>query len=186
MKSDVPSVRISGLACASALGETVEAHLQSMTAGRTGLRPLGEMPGGERLPFPDLLAGWLPDRKGWLAGRRYGVASNAAVRAAREAVVAAGWSAAERREAWIFGGSSRANAGEMLEAWPERRALKKFSASNSMHSEVTAAVSIELGIQGPWQMLANGCSAGLDAIGMGWAALRAGLTDRVLVSFDHR
>jgi 3-oxoacyl-[acyl-carrier-protein] synthase II len=59
--------------------------------------------------------------------------------------------------------------------------MAKFRASNSMHSEVAAAVSIELGIQGPWQMLANGCSAGLDALGLAWAALRSGLTRRALV-----
>jgi hypothetical protein len=41
--------------------------------------------------------------------------------------------------------------------------MRKLRASNSIHSEIAAAVSIELGVRGPWQLLSNGCSSGLDA-----------------------
>jgi 3-oxoacyl-[acyl-carrier-protein] synthase II len=50
-----------------------------------------------------------------------------------------------------------------------------------MHSEIAAAVSIELGIRGPWQMVSNGCSSGLDALGMAWMAVGSGLAPRAVV-----
>jgi 3-oxoacyl-[acyl-carrier-protein] synthase II len=177
-----PSVHITGLAAASALGETPDAQLSAMASGHSGLRPLSEFLDSARnhALFPNLPAGWLPNRA-WFKGRRYGAASNAAVRAARLAVADAGWTPEQTASAWIFGGSSRANIGELLGAWPSRRPIAKFRASNSLHSEVAAAVSIELGIHGPWQMLANGCSAGLDALGLAWMALRSGSTQRALI-----
>jgi len=178
-----PPVHITGLAAASALGDTPAAHLSAMNAGHSALRPLALFPDPALAtgPFRNLPAGWITDRKTWFRGRRYGAASNAAVHAARLAIADAGWTPAETATAWIFGGSSRANVGELLGAWPERRPIPKFRASNSMHSEVAAAVSIELGIRGPWQMLANGCSASLDALGLAWMALRSGTTRRALV-----
>jgi 3-oxoacyl-[acyl-carrier-protein] synthase II len=176
-----PSVHITGLAAASALGGDLNAHLDAMAAGRSGLLPLARFPDRIDPAFQDLLAGWIADRDFWFRGRRYGAASNAAVRAARQALTEAGWSASQRADAWLFGGSSRANVGELLGAWKTRRPIAKFKASNSMHSEVTAAVSIELGLHGPWQMLANGCSASLDAIGLAWMALRSGAITRALV-----
>ncbi len=177
-----PPVHITGIAAASALGGAPAHQLAALAAGHSGLRPLGDFPAADVCAgFPRLPAGWLDDRDFWFRGRRYGAASNAAVRAARAAAAEAGWGRAELAEAWLFGGSSRANTGELLDVWPQRRPIAKFRASNSLHSEVTAAVSIELGMRGPWQMLANGCSAGLDAIGLAWMALRAGAARRALV-----
>jgi 3-oxoacyl-[acyl-carrier-protein] synthase II len=178
----LPSVHITGLSAASALGTSPEAHLQALAAGQTGLRPLAEFPDAHlsQGQFQKLPAGWITDRT-WFKGRRYGAASNAAVRAARLAVAEAGWTPEQTASAWLFGGSSRANVGELLGAWTTRRPIAKFRASNSMHSEVAAAVSIELGIRGPWQMLANGCSASLDALGLAWMALRSGSAQRALV-----
>ena len=74
-------VSITGLAMAGALGESADAHRTTIDSGNHGLRPLGEFGSGEQ-PFPDLLGGWIGDR-GWLSGRRYGGASNAAVRIAK-------------------------------------------------------------------------------------------------------
>ncbi len=127
-----------------------------------------------------MLQGRIADRR-LLAGRRYSATANLAVQVARRAATHAGWGAAERRDTWIFAASSRGNAGELLgyQAW--RRPSSRFSASNTIHSEIAAAVSIDLGIQGPWQMLASGCSAGLDALGMAWMALRSGACRRALV-----
>jgi 3-oxoacyl-[acyl-carrier-protein] synthase II len=178
-----PPVHITGLAAASALGATPAAHLAAINAGHSSLRPLAHFPDSPLAtsPFQNLPAGWITDRQTWFRGRRYGAASNAAVHAARLAVSDAGWTPAETASAWIFAGSSRANVGELLGAWPARRPIAKFRASNSMHSEVAAAVSIELGIRGPWQMLANGCSASLDALGLAWMALRSGATQRAVV-----
>lgn len=176
-------VSISGLAMASALGDDAAGHREAIDAGRHGLRPLGEYPHGE-LPFPDLLGGWI-DKRDWLSGRRYGGASNAAVRAAKLAVQDAGWSASDLRDAWLFSGTSRGNTGELFHQWDSRRPIGMFAASASMHSEVAAAVSIELGIHGPWQTLSNGCASGLDAIGFAFMAVSSGMTPRALaVSVD--
>jgi len=152
-----------------ALGSSLEASLDCWGAGSTGLTT-----------EDGLLAGRIADRSP-LKGRRYGAASNLAVHVARGALAQAGWSAEQTRAAWLFAGSSRGNAGELLRANAWRRPSQRFSASNTMHSEIAAAVSIELGIQGPWQMLSNGCASGLDALGLAWMALCAGMTQRALV-----
>lgn len=127
-----------------------------------------------------MLQGRIADRS-VMKGRRYGAASNLAVHVARGAVEKAGWKAAELRDAWLFAASSRGNAGELLGEQGWRRPSPRFSASNTIHSEIAAAVSIELGIRGPWQMAASGCSAGLDALGLALMALRAGMCRRALV-----
>lgn len=105
----------------------------------------------------------------------------AALHVAREAVARAGWTPEERREAVIFLGSSRGTAAGWVDPWPERRAFPLMAASNSLHSEPAAAISIELGFQGPWQVQASGCAAGLDALGMAWLWLSSGLAERALV-----
>lgn len=127
-----------------------------------------------------MLQGRIADRS-VMKGRRYGAASNLAVHVARGAVEKACWKAAELRDAWLFAASSRGNAGELLGEQGWRRPSPRFSASNTIHSEIAAAVSIELGIRGPWQMAASGCSAGLDALGLALMALRAGMCRRALV-----
>lgn len=159
------------------LGLRIEECLQALRMRRGCLRPLGDS-GPET--FAELPAGLIPSRMPG-KGRRYGAASNLAVVAARDAVRRAGWTPQMVRESWLYGASSRGNAGEMMgrNAW--RRPIRRFSASNSMHSEIAAAVSIELGIRGPWQMCANGCSSGLDALGMAWMAVGSGLAPRAVV-----
>lgn len=154
---------------ANALGDTLDASLIAWKSGLSGLT----LQNG-------LIAGRIADRT-LLKGRRYGAASNLAVQMARRAITKAGWTEAETRSAWLFAASSRGNAGELLHTNTWRRPSKRFSASNTLHSEIAAAVSIELGIHGPWQMISNGCSAGLDALGFACMALRAGMTQRVLV-----
>lgn len=152
-----------------ALGGSLEESLKTWRGGQSGLRPEG-----------GLLLGRIADPKP-MKGRRYGTASNLAVHVSRQAVARAGWTAEQTREAWIFAASSRGNVGELLGHYAARRPIRRFSASNAIHSEIAAAVSIELGILGPWQMLSSGCSSGLDALGMAWMALRSGLTKRALV-----
>lgn len=171
-------VAITGVAVRSCLGSTPGEHAAAMRQGRHGLRPLGEYPG---LPaqFAAVPGGWLNDRS-CLKGRRCGAASNFAVHLAREAVAAAGLDAADLTASWIFAGSSRGNAGELFDLAHNRRPVRKFAASNSMHSEIPAAVSIALGIRGGWHLLSNGCSSGLDAIGMGAAMIAAGVAPRAL------
>jgi 3-oxoacyl-(acyl-carrier-protein) synthase len=105
----------------------------------------------------------------------------AALHVGREAVAEAGWTAGDLEDAVLFLGTSRGTAAGWIDPWPERRAFPLMAASNSLHSEPAAAVSIELGIRGPWQVQASGCAAGLDALGMAALWLRAGLARRALV-----
>ena len=171
------SVFITAVDTVCGLGLKVEECLLALHERRGGLLPLS---GTGLEEFSALSAGLISSREP-VRGRRYGAASNAAVTVAREAVRRAGWKAEMIRESWLFAASSRGNAGEMLGGNAWRRPLRKFSASNTMHSEIAAAVSIELGIRGPWQMCSNGCSSGLDALGMAWMAVGSGLAPRAVV-----
>ncbi len=105
----------------------------------------------------------------------------AALIAAREAVADAGWKSHELADAALVLGTSRGNAAGWLGEWPGRRPFKLMAASNTMHGEAAGALSIELGIHGPNHVVASGCAAGLDAVGIAMLMLRGGLAERVLV-----
>lgn len=173
-----PGISISGIAIASCLGTTLEAHRVAFAEGRTGLRLLSEA--GLEPPWCDLSAGWIEPRS-LLARRLYAPASQLAMFLARAAVADAGIAPGTLRNAWVLVASSRGNAAGWLDPWPGRRPSRLMAASNSMHGEIAAAVSIDLGIRGPYHVLANGCSAGLDALGWAFHLLRAGLAPYVLV-----
>lgn len=104
----------------------------------------------------------------------------AALHAAREAVADAGWSTDDLRDAALVLGTSRGNAAGWLTPWPGRRPFRAMAASNTIHSEPAAAITIELGIQGPYQVLASGCSAGLDALGIAAMMVQSGIAPRAL------
>lgn len=150
-----------------------------LLTGLSALGPLGELLGAES-PWAALPGGWLRDRAP-LKSRRYGAASSLAVVIAREALEAAGWTEEQRRSAWVFAGSSRGNTGELLGEHWGRRPVKRFAASNTLHSEIAAAVSIEHGLHGGWHLFSNGCSSGLDAAGMAAVAVSSGMAPRALV-----
>lgn len=105
----------------------------------------------------------------------------AALHVAREALAEAGWSADELRDAALVVATSRGNAAGWLGPWPGRRPFKLMAASNTIHSEPATAVSIGFGITGPNHVLASGCAAGLDAVGVAMMMLRCGLAARALV-----
>ncbi len=105
----------------------------------------------------------------------------AATLAAREAAEDAGWSADELRDAAIVLGTSRGNAAGWLSPWPGRRPFRTMAVSNTIHNEPATAVSIQLGIHGPSHVLASGCSAGLDALGVAMMLLETGRAQRALV-----
>ena len=171
----VNPVFITGAEAVCGLGNDLEECLRKWAQGGTGLSTGSAIAGVEHLPI-----GMIGERA-FLKGRRYGAASNLAVHVARRAVESAGWSAEAIEEAWIFAASSRGNAGELLGAHAWRRPMRKLRASNSIHSEIAAAVSIELGVRGPWQLLSNGCSSGLDALGLAAMAVGSGQAPRALV-----
>jgi 3-oxoacyl-[acyl-carrier-protein] synthase II len=163
----------------SGLGDDTAPHVSSIEAGLTNFRPLSELL-GTGSPHRNLPASWIEPRK-LLMSRKWAPASMAALHVARQAVAEAGWSAADLEDAALFLGTSRGTADGWVDPWPERRAFPLMAASNSLHSEPAAAVSIELGIRGPWQVQASGCAAGLDALGMASLWLSAGLAKRALV-----
>jgi len=104
----------------------------------------------------------------------------AALHAARQAVADAGWTAADLTDAALVVGTSRGNAAGWLSPWPGRRPFKLMAASNTIHSEPASAVSIELGITGPNHVIASGCAAGLDAIGIAMMLVGCGTAPRAL------
>lgn len=167
---------ILGISTLSGLGSTPEEHASNMEAGRTGLRTLTDL-----LPDADygnLQAGWIQDRS-ILLSRKWAPASALALHCAIEAIKDAGLSPSDLKHAAIIAGSSRGNA--YLSNWPGRRAFKLMAASNSMHGEIASAVSIELGITGPWQTIASGCAASLDAIGYAKMLLDSGIVKFAIV-----
>lgn len=171
------NVFITAAETACVLGLRTEECLDALRERRGSLALSSCLPGED---FASLLVGAFPSPE-LVKGRRYGAASNAAVKVAAAAMRRAGWTPEQIRETWLYGASSRGNAGEILGVNAWRRPLRKFSASNTMHCEIPAAVSIELGIHGPWQMISNGCSSGLDALGMAWMAVASGVAPRALV-----
>lgn len=104
----------------------------------------------------------------------------AALHVARQAITDAGWSADDLRDAALVVGTSRGNAAGWLGPWPGRRPFRLMSASNTIHSEPASAISIEFQITGPNHVLASGCSAGLDAIGIAMMLVRCGAAPRAL------
>jgi 3-oxoacyl-[acyl-carrier-protein] synthase II len=104
----------------------------------------------------------------------------AALHVARQAIAEAGWTADELRDAALVLGTSRGNAAGWLSPWPGRRPFKLMAASNTIHSEAASAITIEFGITGPNHVLANGCAAGLDAVGIAMMMVQAGIAPRAL------
>jgi 3-oxoacyl-[acyl-carrier-protein] synthase II len=105
----------------------------------------------------------------------------AALHVARQAISEAGWGRDELMDAALVVGTSRGNAAGWLGPWPGRRPFRLMAASNTIHSEPVSAISIEFGITGPNHVLASGCSAGLDAVGVAMMIVRAGIAPRALV-----
>ncbi len=171
------SYLIRGLGALSALGESVAEHREALISQRWAFRPLGELLDGD---FASVPASWIVDRK-LLRNRKWSPASMAALHVARQAVEHAGWSRDELRESVLMLGTSRGGAAGWLEPWPGRRGFPIMQASNSMHGEAAAAISIELGICGSYQVVSTGCSAGIDALGMAAMHLQCGMAQRALV-----
>lgn len=176
-------ISLTGLGALSAWGDTVVAHRDGIlhaayVAGAAlPFRPLGELLDCD---YPKLPAAWIPNRA-MLTHRKWSPAAMAALYVARQAVLEAGWSQSELRETVLMLGTSRGGAAGWIEPWPGRRGFPLMAASNAMHGEAAAAVSIELGIGGAYQVISTGCSAGLDALGMARMHLQCGMAQRALV-----
>ena len=80
-------VAITGAEAACCLGNDLQAVRERVMSGEPGLRPLRELDAETR--WPELRAGWIPDRE-LMRSRRYGPASALAVHLARRAVAQLG------------------------------------------------------------------------------------------------
>lgn len=177
MAIDSP-LSITGLGALSALGTDVESHHRAILENVSPFRPLGELL-GEDSPHAARPAAWISDRA-LLIHRKWSPATMAALHVAREAVAAANWSADDLRDAALVVGTSRGNAAGWLGPWPGRRPFKLMAASNTIHSEPASAITIEFGITGPNHVVASGCAAGLDAVGVAMMMLKCGLATKAL------
>lgn len=170
--------RVCGLGLASAFGLDVPSHVDGVRKGLSVLRPLREL-WGDGEAWAEVRSGWITDR-GALCSRRNGPASQLALLLAQQAVEDAGWGADELKNAALIVGSSRGNASGWLSPWPGRRGMKILAVPNSLHSELASCTSIALGMRGPYHVLASGCAAGLDAVGMAGMLMRQGVVKRAL------
>jgi 3-oxoacyl-(acyl-carrier-protein) synthase len=135
---------------------------------------------GKESPYADLHGAWIEPRQ-LLNNRKWSPATMAALHVAKEAICNAGWKPSELADAALVIGTSRGNAAGWLGPWPGRRPFKLMAASNTIHSEPATAVSIEFGIFGPNHVVASGCSAGLDALGIAKLIIDSGQAERALV-----
>ncbi len=172
------ALSITGLGALSALGSDVSSHHAAVLAARVPFQKLGGLLGDDS-PHAMRPGAWIEPRK-LLIHRKWSPATMAALHVARQAVVEAGWTAEDLKNAALVVGTSRGNAAGWLGPWPGRRPFKLMAASNTIHSEPASAITIEFGITGPNHVLASGCAAGLDAIGIAMMLLRSGLATRAL------
>ncbi len=173
-----PGLSITGLGALSALGVDVASHHQAVLDGQVPFRKLGELLGVDS-PHAERPGAWIEPRK-LLVNRKWSPATMAALHVAREAIAEAGWSADDLRDAALVVGTSRGNAAGWLGPWPGRRPFKLMAASNTIHSEPASAITIEFGITGPNHVLASGCAAGLDAVGIAMMLVESGVAPRAL------
>lgn len=169
---------ITGLGALCALGDTVTALHQSVCASQVPFQPLGKLLGADS-PHAGRPGAWIEPR-GLLMHRKWSPVTMAALHVARQAITEAGWGVDELKDAALVVGTSRGNAAGWLGPWPGRRPFRLMAASNTIHSEPAAAISIEFGMTGPNQVLASGCSAGLDAVGVAMMMVRGGVAPRAL------
>ena len=113
--------------------------------------------------------------------RKWAPGSALSLHVAKQAVADAYLTEADLRDCAVIVGSSRGNVAGWVAPWPGRRPFNLMAASNSMHGELASAVSIELGIRGPWQVISSGCAASLDAMGMAWMMIKQGVVKRAIV-----
>lgn len=169
---------VCGIGAVSSLGIDSATHVEKILEGKCAFRPLAEL-WGEGHAWDRIPAAWLEDRELFM-GRRQGPASILALLLARQAVKDAGWGARELESAALIVGSSRGNAMGWLDSISGRRKIKLLSVPQSLHSELASSVTIEFGIHGPYHVLASGCAAGLDAVGLAAMLVESGVVERAL------
>lgn len=172
------ALSITGLGALSALGSDVALHHEAVLAQRVPFQKLGKLL-GEDSPHATRPGAWIEPRT-LLIHRKWSPATMAALHVTRQAITEAGWTVEDLKDAALVVGTSRGNAAGWLGPWPGRRPFKLMAASNTIHSEPASAITIEFGITGPNHVLASGCAAGLDAIGVAMMLVRSGMATRAL------
>lgn len=172
------ALSITGLGALSSLGADVASHREAVLARRVPFQKLGKLLGDDS-PHALTPGAWIESRS-LLVNRKWSPATMAALHVARQAIADAGWSREDLRDAALVVGTSRGNAAGWLGPWPGRRPFKLMAASNTIHSEPASAISIEFGITGPNHVLASGCAAGLDAVGIAMMLVQSGTAPRAL------
>jgi 3-oxoacyl-[acyl-carrier-protein] synthase II len=172
------SLSITGLGALSALGADVSSHHEAVLARHVPFQRLGKLLGSES-PHAQRPGAWIAQRS-LLLNRKWSPATMAALHVAQQAISEAGWSTADLHDAALVLGTSRGNAAGWLGPWPGRRPFKLMAASNTIHSEPASAITIEFGITGPNHVLASGCAAGLDAVGIAMMLVQSGMAPRAL------
>lgn len=172
---DVLSIR--GSACLTCLGDSPEAHERAIGSRASGMRPLAELSGAPA-GFDDVVAGWIEPRS-LLVHRIWTPLSMAALHVTRRALAEAGWN--DVSDVPVFFATSRGTLAGVREPWPGRRPTALMAAANSLPAEPAAAISAELGITAPWQVVSSGCCSGLDALHLASLWLKAGEASRALV-----
>ncbi len=172
-------IAITGIAAVSGLGDNLSAHAQRMEAGQHALRPLSGLLGADSA-YAGLSGAWIESRE-ILNSRKWAPGSALSLHVAKQAIADAGLAESDLTDSAVIVGSSRGNVAGWVAPWPGRRPFKLMAASNSMHGELASAVSIELGICGPWQVISSGCAASLDAMGMAWMMIKQGVVKRAIV-----
>lgn len=170
---------ITGLGLLSGLGNGQNAHRQALLSSQSALQPLEGLLGKDS-PFAKLLGAWIEPRS-LLTSRKWAPCSMLSLHVAQQAIEDAQLQPEDLYDAALVVGSSRGNLSGWLSDWPKRRRLKLLAASNSMHAEIASAVSITWNIHGPWQVIASGCAASLDALGVASMLLKTRVAKRALV-----
>lgn len=177
-------IAITGIGIITACGRGLKPHSGFITCS-SGLgsantfKNLADFPGAIPEAFQHLPAAWIANRA-LLNSRKFGPATCLSLAVTSDALKDSGLSAAQISKAHLWVGTSRGNAAAVVDPWPARRPTKLLAASNSLHGEIAAAITIEHRIRGPYHVLANGCSASLDALGMAYQAIASGQTETAI------
>jgi len=176
---------VTGIGCICAAGRDLPAAMSSMATSRRSPQPPARFSTGHPKRYPvfgvpdDFLPPDLLERTDLLLTTRFALA------ATRQALADAGWepAALRRSRVGVCLGTTVGCALNIEDFYreyrtggsPDLETIERFLRSNP-----AAAVSRELGLDGPVQTIVNACSSGTDAIGIASSWLRAGACDVAL------
>jgi len=176
-------VVVSGVGVISALGHNRQEFWESLTAGRSGIRPLTSIsPGLLRFENGAEVRDWDPlrhfDEKE--AGLLDRFAQFGAI-AAREAVADAGveWSAELREETAIVtgscvGGQTTEDEGFVNLYQKNIPRVNPLTIPRTMENAAASRISLEMGIVGPTYTISTACSSSNHAVGQAFWMVRSG------------